>query len=127
MSIQTSLEIIDFQFQDMISSRNAVDISTSDVMELYEYKLASMGHAERAATASVEAASERCSHLQHRMAQLTAEMNSLHQLLFHTQQRREELIKAKKQLEETVQVSFSNQNIHCCEYHPYLHFAILPR
>ncbi|XP_044759623.1 uncharacterized protein LOC123317254 [Coccinella septempunctata] len=98
------LDSLMIKLKDMIANRNFVDISTSDVMELYEYKLASMGHAERAAMASVEAASERCTHLQHRMAQLTAEMNSLHQLLFHTQQRREELVKTKKELEEAVQM-----------------------
>lgn len=92
------------KLKDVIANRNFVDISTSDVMELYEYKLASMGHAERAAMASVEAASERCTHLQHRTAQLTAEMNRLHQLLFHTQQRHEEITKMKKQLEEVVQL-----------------------
>ncbi|KAL3273249.1 hypothetical protein HHI36_014703 [Cryptolaemus montrouzieri] len=92
------------KLKDVITNRNFVDISTSDVMELYEYKLASMGHAERAAMASVEAASERCSHLQHRTAQLTAEMNRLHQLLFHTQQRHEEVSKMKQQLEDVLQL-----------------------
>lgn len=62
-------------------------------MELYEYKLAAMGHAERAAMASVEAASQRCVHLQHHTAQLTAELSRLHQLLFHTQQSHEEAVK----------------------------------
>lgn len=62
-------------------------------MELYEYKLAAMGHAERAAMASVEAASQRCFYLQHRTAELTAELSRLHQLLFHTQQCHEEAAK----------------------------------
>lgn len=64
-------------------------------MELYEYKLATMNHAERAAIASVEAASQQCTHLQHRTAQLTAELSRLHQLLLHTQQCHEEAIKTR--------------------------------
>lgn len=79
---------------------NVLNISTSDVMELYEYKLASLGHAERAAMASVEAASRRCTHLQHRTAQLTAELSRLHQLLFHTQQCQENVSKIKDELTE---------------------------
>lgn len=67
-------------------------------MELYEFKLAAMGHAERAAMASVEAASQRCVCLQHRTAQLTAELSRLHQLLFHTQQCLEEAVKKKDSL-----------------------------
>lgn len=69
-------------------------------MELYEYKLAAMGHAERAAMASVEAASQRCVYLQHRTAQLTAELSRLHQLLFHTQQCHEEAAKNRDCLTE---------------------------
>lgn len=68
-------------------------------MELYEYKLSAMGHAERAAMASVEAASERCTHLQHQTAQLTAELNRLHQLLFRTQQCHEEALRSKSGFE----------------------------
>ncbi|KAK9887752.1 hypothetical protein WA026_000067 [Henosepilachna vigintioctopunctata] len=92
------------QLREAMLNRNFTDISTSDVMELYEYKLASMGHAERAARASAEAASEHCVHLEQRTAQLTAGMNKLHQLLFHTQQRHQEVTKIKQQLEELVQV-----------------------
>lgn len=69
-------------------------------MELYEYKLAAMGHAERAATSSMEAASERCTHLQHRTAQLTAELSRLHQLLFHSQQCHEQAMKNRDSLVE---------------------------
>lgn len=69
-------------------------------MELYEYKLASMGHAERAAMASVEAASQRCTHLQHRIAQLTAELSRTHQLLFHSQHCQSDLTKDRDSLLE---------------------------
>lgn len=100
-----------FCLQQAISEKNLMNISTSNVMELYEYKLAAMGHAERAATASMEAASERCTHLQHRTAQLTAELSRLHQLLFHSQQchelavkNRDSLIENNKVLEDKLEV-----------------------
>lgn len=64
-------------------------------MELYEYKLAAMKHSECAATVSVEAASQRCTHLLHQAAQLTTELSRLHQLLLYAEQRREDTVKAK--------------------------------
>lgn len=70
-------------------------------MELYEYKLAAMAHAEKAAMISIEAASQRCVFLQHRTAQLTAELSRLHQLLFHTQQCYEEAVKCRDALTES--------------------------
>lgn len=97
--------------QQAIAEKNLMNISTSNVMELYEYKLSAMGHAERSATASMEAAAERCTHLQHRTAQLTAELSRLHQLLFHTQQSHEQavkncdsLVENNKMLESKLQV-----------------------
>lgn len=79
---------------------NISNSATSDVMELYEYKLASMGHAERAAMVSLEAASQRCTHLSHRIAQLTAELSRTHQLLFHSQQCQGDLTKDRDSLLE---------------------------
>ncbi|XP_071564296.1 uncharacterized protein [Temnothorax nylanderi] len=65
---------------------NQSDISTSAVMELYEYKLAAMRHSERAWQSSLEAANNHATSLQHRLAQVVAESSRLHQLLFDTQQ-----------------------------------------
>nr|XP_033333504.1 uncharacterized protein LOC117224575 [Megalopta genalis] len=62
------------------------DITTSAVMELYEYKLAAMRHAERAMQSSLEAANNHGISLQHRLAQVVAESSRLHQMLFDTQQ-----------------------------------------
>lgn len=62
------------------------DITTSAVMELYEYKLAAMRHAERAMQSSLEAANNHATSLQHRLAQVIAESSRLHQMLFDTQQ-----------------------------------------
>ncbi|KAB0793288.1 hypothetical protein PPYR_12908 [Photinus pyralis] len=82
-------EIIDI-IKEAYEKNDLANISISDVMELYEYKLATLSHAERAAIASVEAASFRCTHLQHKSAQLTTELSKVHQLLLRAQQRHEE-------------------------------------
>ncbi|CAG2068799.1 unnamed protein product, partial [Timema podura] len=74
------------KLQEMSENNKISDISTSAVMELYEYKLASMSHSERALQSSLEAANTHSTHLQHRLAQLTAEISRRQQLLFHTQQ-----------------------------------------
>ncbi|KAG7209026.1 hypothetical protein KM043_015191 [Ampulex compressa] len=62
------------------------DVTTSAVMELYEYKLAAMRHAERAMQSSLEAANNHSTSLQHRLAQVVAESSRLHQMLFDAQQ-----------------------------------------
>ncbi|XP_014215606.1 polyamine-modulated factor 1-binding protein 1 [Copidosoma floridanum] len=62
------------------------EITTSAVMELYEYKMAAMRHAERAMQSSLEAATNHATSLQHRLAQLVAQSSQLHQVLFNTQQ-----------------------------------------
>ncbi|RZC39779.1 CIP2A, partial [Asbolus verrucosus] len=90
------------KLRETFAQKQFSSILTSDVIELYEYKLASMGNAERAAMASVEAASERCTHLQHRNAQLTSELNRSHQLLYHVQQCHEQVAKIKDNLTENV-------------------------
>lgn len=51
-------------------------------MELYEYKITAMAHDERYALTSAKAAAERCTHLEHRLAQLTFEVNKMRQLLY---------------------------------------------
>ncbi|XP_065174024.1 uncharacterized protein [Atheta coriaria] len=63
-----------------------INIATCDVMELYEYKIATMGHAERSAMASVEAASTHCTHLQHQVASLESELSRIKQLFLHAEQ-----------------------------------------
>ncbi|KRT84391.1 hypothetical protein AMK59_1149 [Oryctes borbonicus] len=102
MSVAQSekLEEVLSKLREAVNQNNLLNSATSDVMELYEYKLASMGHAERAAVASVEAASQRCTHLQHRIAQLTAELSRTHQLLFHSQQCQGDLTKDRDSLLE---------------------------
>ncbi|KAL0267161.1 UNVERIFIED_CONTAM: hypothetical protein PYX00_009509 [Menopon gallinae] len=62
------------------------DASTSAVMELYEYKLAAMGHAERRLQCSLEAADATCTGMNHQIAQYRAEVARLHQMLFYSQQ-----------------------------------------
>lgn len=45
-----------------------------------------MRHAEKALEASLEAADNRVTNIQHRLAQITAQSNQLHKVLFNTQQ-----------------------------------------
>ncbi|KAK4873807.1 hypothetical protein RN001_013167 [Aquatica leii] len=102
------------QIKVAFEQNNLVGVSTSNIMELYEYRLATMGHAERAALASLEAVSSRCTYLQHRTAQLTTELSRLYQILLHTEQRYEDALKTKeavllnnKQLNEWMEVEKS--------------------
>ncbi|XP_034189018.1 uncharacterized protein LOC117608268 [Osmia lignaria lignaria] len=74
------------KLQRAYESNEIGDITTSAVMELYEYKLAAMRHAERAMQSSLEAASNHGISLQHRLAQVVAESSRLHQMLFDSQQ-----------------------------------------
>ncbi|XP_023024493.2 protein CIP2A [Leptinotarsa decemlineata] len=76
-------------FKRLMTEQNFSNASISQVMELYEYKVASLAHSELSASKSLEAASERCIHLQHRLAQLTAEHNKLGQLIHHYENRLE--------------------------------------
>ncbi|XP_068083238.1 protein CIP2A isoform X2 [Anabrus simplex] len=86
--------------------RNEVrDVPMSAVMELYEYKLAALGHSERALHASLEAANNHSTHLQHRLAQMSAEASRLHQLLYHTQQCLEGVQLEKRELTQHLQAS----------------------
>lgn len=74
------------------------DASTSAVMELYEYKLAAMGHAERRLQCSLEAADSACTGMNHQIAQYRAEVARLHQMLFYSQQCIEGTVTEKKDL-----------------------------
>ncbi|XP_022915761.2 protein CIP2A homolog L [Onthophagus taurus] len=102
MSVAQSEEIdkIINNLKETIVQNNLSKVATSEVMELYEYKLATMGHAERAALASMEAASQRCTHLEQRIAQLKAELSRTTQLLFHAQQGQEEATKENNKMSE---------------------------
>lgn len=74
------------QLEQAFKNNQVSDITTSAVMELYEYKMATMRHTERAMQSSLEAATNHATSLQHRLAQLMAQSGHLHQVLFNTQQ-----------------------------------------
>lgn len=91
------------------------DSSTSAVMELYEYKLAAMGHAERRMQCSLEAADAACTGMNHQIAQYRAEVARLHQMLFYSQQCIEGTATEKKELmnklsEMTVKLANEKKN-----------------
>ncbi|XP_011872879.1 PREDICTED: uncharacterized protein LOC105564808 [Vollenhovia emeryi] len=74
------------KLKSAFESNQISDIPTSAVMELYEYKLAATRHFERAMQTNLEAADNHATSLQHKLTQVIAECNRLHQLLFDTQQ-----------------------------------------
>ncbi|KAK7861995.1 hypothetical protein R5R35_013537 [Gryllus longicercus] len=86
------------KLQQTLHNSEAKDIPMSSVMELYEYKLAAFGHSERALHASLEAVNNHATHLQHRLAQMNAEANRMHQLLYHSQQCVERLQRDKREI-----------------------------
>ncbi|XP_015512989.2 protein CIP2A homolog [Neodiprion lecontei] len=104
------LDLFITKLEQAFESNQIQDTTTSAVMELYEYKLAAMRHAERATQASLEAANSHATSLQHRLAQVVAESSRLHQLLFYTQQclegsRTEKICLTAKLKEEQAQMS----------------------
>ncbi|KAJ8965606.1 hypothetical protein NQ317_004365 [Molorchus minor] len=87
------------QMKTLIKDSNVGNIATHQVMELYEYKLSTLAYAEKSALYSIEAATERCTQLQHRLAQVMAEYNKLHQLLFHTEKCLDQTRKSKEEVQ----------------------------
>ncbi|XP_051165330.1 protein CIP2A [Leptopilina boulardi] len=83
------------KLKDAYDENKINDVTTSAVIELYEYKLAAIRNAERSNQASLEAANNRVTSLQHQLAQVVAESRKLHQLLFRSQQSLEGLQKEK--------------------------------
>lgn len=87
------------------------------MIELYQYKLSAMSHTEKALQTSLEAATSYSTHLTHRVAQISAELSRLHQLLYTNQQIIEggklELSNVKAQLQETkntANISYNKYN-----------------
>ena len=84
------------------------------VVELYQHKLSSMNYTERALQKNLEAATLHVTHLTHRLAQMTAEMTRLHQLLYANSQTIEgsklEALSLKQQLQNAEQTAKSLHN-----------------
>lgn len=95
------LEMVDDtlnSLKKLINDQHISNISACQVMELYEYKLASLANSELSASNSLQAASERCVHLQHRLVQLSSEHNKLGQLIHHYESRLEKSQKSMNDL-----------------------------
>ncbi|XP_011499542.1 PREDICTED: protein CIP2A [Ceratosolen solmsi marchali] len=86
MAQENRLDTLISKLENAFEKNNLSNITTSAIMELYEYKMATMKHAERTMQASLEAASNNATSLQHRLAQLITQSSQLHQVLFNTQQ-----------------------------------------
>ncbi|XP_043271949.1 uncharacterized protein [Venturia canescens] len=100
---ESRLDAFLVKLEEAFNGNQIGDITTSAVMELYDYKLAAMRHAERATQASLEAANNHATSLQHRLAQIVAESSRLHQLLFNNQQCLEGVRAEKVNLTATIQ------------------------
>ncbi|KAJ8916376.1 hypothetical protein NQ315_005074 [Exocentrus adspersus] len=114
MSVETSFPIIPFaqmerlddtlnQIQELVNQNSVSSISTSQVMELYEYKIGRLAYEEKSALNCLEAATEQCRQLQHRLALITAEQNKMQQLLFHQEHYLEQTTLLKDELRKLYQ------------------------
>ncbi|XP_066586572.1 protein CIP2A homolog L [Prorops nasuta] len=119
---EKSLDILIEKLDNSLQSDEIGNISTSDIMEIYEFKLAAMKHTERAMRSSLEAASSHETSLKHRLAQMVAESSWLRKARFDMQQRLEctqqslknmqsEKDALKNQLQETRSESNKNNEI----------------
>ena len=134
---ETRLDAFLTKLEDALSEKQIGDITTSAVMELYDYKvlyffkfpifsfilsiitkrfvffmqLEAMRRAERATQASLEAANNHVTSLQHRLAQVVAESSRLHQLLFHSQQCLEGLTNDKLVVTKAMSKTINDQSI----------------
>lgn len=101
------------KLKDAFDSNKFEDITTSAIMELYEYKLAAMTHAEKENQVNLETADNHATGLQHRLSQIVAESSRLHQLLFSNQQSLEGLKNEKIRLTQKLQaVEIESKKIH---------------
>lgn len=95
------------KLNNSLAQNDLSNVATSNVVELYEYKIASLSHAELTAMNSAEAASRRCSHLQHRMAQLNAELTRTNQMLFHKQQEYDNVMSEKQEFIQNINEAYN--------------------
>ncbi|XP_014223610.1 uncharacterized protein LOC106650209 [Trichogramma pretiosum] len=109
------------RLREAFENNKLSDIMTSSIMELYEYKMAAMKHAERSMQSSLEASTNHATRLQHRLAQVIAQSSQLHQLLFNTQQclegsqiEKAALMKKIIETEENTKKTHSTQNQEIC-------------
>ncbi|XP_071452054.1 golgin subfamily A member 6-like protein 26 [Hetaerina americana] len=89
------------------------DIAMSALIELYEYKLGGMGHAERALQANLDSSTTHLCLLQHKLAQSSVELSRLHQLMYYKQQCLEGCQAEKQQLTLKLQ----NEELKAMEKH----------
>lgn len=116
---EEKLDNLIHKLEEALANNQIANVATSDVMELFEYKMAAMGHAERAAQVSLEAAGKQVAHSKHRLAQMSAESSRLHQMLFHSQQCQEQttakLAKVEENMRQTV-VRLAKAKTQCTEF-----------
>ncbi|KAF7989199.1 hypothetical protein HCN44_007729 [Aphidius gifuensis] len=113
LSQEEQLDDILDKLKEAFNENKFTDITTSAIMELYEYKLSAMRQTERLNQANLEAADNHAIGLQHRLTQIVAESSRLHQLLFHNQQSLEGLKHEKIRLTQKLQkAEIESKKIH---------------
>lgn len=101
------------ELEDLSRENKINNVMTSTVMEFYEFKIAAMRQAEQANQASIEAADNLVTSLQHRLTQIIAESTRLREMLFYTQQKHDDLQIEKARLNTKLQnVEGETKKIH---------------
>lgn len=103
LSQEEQLDDILDKLKEAFYENKFTDITTTSIMELYEYKLSAMRQTERLNQANLEAADSHAVGLQHRLTQIVAESSRLHQLLFYNQQSLEGMKHEKIRLTQKLQ------------------------
>ncbi|XP_066261509.1 protein CIP2A-like [Euwallacea similis] len=84
--------------ESLIGKNETNNLATSELMELYNYRISYLSQAERVALCSLEASTKHCTHLQHRISRLTYDNMKLQQSELYTVQKLEEVSKKKQEI-----------------------------
>lgn len=78
------------KLEDALASNRIQTIATSEVMELFEYKLATVAHSDATNQISLDIAAAENNELKLKLGNYSSESTRLHQMLFHSQQSNEQ-------------------------------------
>ncbi|XP_066159271.1 protein CIP2A-like [Euwallacea fornicatus] len=84
--------------ESLLGKNEVNNLATSELMELYNYRISYLSQAERVALCSLDASTKHCTHLQHRISRLTYENMKLQQSELYTVQKLEEVSKKKQEI-----------------------------
>ncbi|XP_008557223.1 uncharacterized protein LOC103578059 [Microplitis demolitor] len=106
---ENELDTLLGSINDLVKENKINEITTSNVIELYQYKLLIMSQNERVNQANLEACNNHATRLQQLLAQTTAESKELYQLLYYSQLNvdliKDDKVRMSKKLQETEEQS----------------------